>query len=180
MAEDSEQPDPPPSSTEPREAEDESRGIPSWVKIGAVFSVLAGAVAVLMLGGGGADDAFVYSKLVHEVASEPDRFEGQQLRVEGDLEQGSVKFREDPCEWRFVLTKQGEKMPVRFSQCVVPDTFRDDMGISVVVEGEMEDDGTFVASQVIPRCPSKYDPSEHDKLKESGKDKPHGEMPEAS
>jgi cytochrome c-type biogenesis protein CcmE len=48
-------------------------------------------------------------------------------------------------------------MPVRFPQCVVPDTFKDGMGIKVTVQGKLTDAGHFAATQVIPRCPSKYE-----------------------
>lgn len=124
------------------------------MKVGAVFVVLVGVAAWLLTG---SDNPFVYSKLVHEVMREPDAFEGRRLRVEGELRQGSIQFRESPCEWRFVIFKEEEEMPVRFPQCVVPDTFRDGMGIQVTVQGELGDDGVFLANQVIPRCPSKYE-----------------------
>ncbi len=138
----------PPADPAPR------RGVPGAVKVGAVFVVLVGAAAWLL---SGSDNPFVYSKLVDEVMSEPASFEGRRLRVEGELRQGSIQFREDPCEWRFILFKEDEEMPVRFPQCVVPDTFRDGMGIQVTVQGELDGDGTFLANQVIPRCPSKYE-----------------------
>ncbi len=130
------------------------RGLPGAVKVGAVFVVLVGAAAWLLAG---SNNPFVYSKLVNEVMSEPGAFEGRRLRVEGELRQGSIEFRESPCEWRFVLFKEEQEMPVRFPQCVVPDTFRDGMGIQVTVQGELADDGVFLANQVIPRCPSKYE-----------------------
>ena len=79
--------------------------------------------------------------------NEPDSFEGRHLRVEGELRQGSIQFREEPCEWRFVLHKEDKEMPVRFPQCVVPDTFRDGMGIQVTVQGELGGDGR------LPRKP---------------------------
>lgn len=143
------------------------RGLPGAVKVGIVFVVLVGAAAWLL---SGSDNPFVYSKLVHEVMSEPDSFEGRRLRVEGELRQGSIQFREDPCEWRFVLYKEDKEMPVRFPQCVVPDTFRDGMGIQVTVQGELGDDGVFLANQVIPRCPSKY---EMQQRMEAGEEMPY-------
>ena len=130
------------------------RRVSGAVKVGLVFVALVGAAAWLL---SGSDSPFVYSKLVHEVMSEPKAFEGRRLRVEGELRQGSIQFREEPCEWRFVLQKEGKEMPVRFPQCVVPDTFRDGMGIQVTVQGELGNDGVFLANQVIPRCPSKYE-----------------------
>ena len=39
-----------------------------------------------------ASDAFVYSKLVDEVMSEPDRYRDREIRVEGQLQEGSVHF----------------------------------------------------------------------------------------
>ena len=135
-------------------------GVPAWVKIAAVVSLLVGAVGYLIFGSS-ASDAFVYSKLVNEVMAKPADFKGRELRVEGDLKSGSIKFREDPCEWRFVVQKAGLEMPVEFPQCVVPDTFRDGMGISVVVQGKLNPTGDgFLANQVIPRCPSKYEMQE--------------------
>lgn len=130
------------------------RRVSGAVKVGFVFVVLVGTASWLLTG---SDNPFVYSKLVHEVMKEPGAFEGRPLRVEGELRQGSIQFREDPCEWRFVIHKEDQEMPVRFPQCVVPDTFRDGMGIQVTVQGELGGDGTFLANQVIPRCPSKYE-----------------------
>jgi cytochrome c-type biogenesis protein CcmE len=131
-------------------------GLRPIVKIGLVFAMLGGALALLMFGSQ-ASDALVYSKLVDEVLKKPGEFHGRELRVEGDLKQGSIHFRESPCEWRFVLGKEGREMPVRFPQCIVPDTFKDGMGLKVTVQGKLTTDGYFLANQVIPRCPSKYE-----------------------
>ena len=47
-------------------------GVPAWVKIAAVVSLLVGAVGYLIFGSS-ASDAFVYSKLVDEVMAKPGR-----------------------------------------------------------------------------------------------------------
>ena len=134
--------------------------------------LICGAVIAFLFLGTGASDAFVYSKLVDEVVANPAAFQDRELRVEGELQQGSILFREEPCEWRFVLTKNGTDMPVRFPECVVPDTFRDGMGISVTVQGRIQQDGTFLANQVVPRCPSKY---EMQQRKKNGEVMPHAQ-----
>jgi cytochrome c-type biogenesis protein CcmE len=145
-------------------------GASTAIKIGVVVTVLAGAVGALLFGSE-TSDAFVYSKLVHEVMADPSAFEGRELRVEGELRQGSIQFREDPCEWRFVIEKEGQAMPVTYSQCVVPDTFRDGMGISVTVQGKLGAAGeAFQANQVLARCPSKYEMQERMK---NGETMPH-------
>ncbi|MDD9947837.1 MAG: cytochrome c maturation protein CcmE [Myxococcales bacterium] len=136
--------------------DDESEGLNPLVKVGLIVGGFAAALALLVFGFD-ADKSIAYSKLVHEVVVEPEKFAGRTLRVEGDLKNGSVAFREEPCEWRFVLTKEQREMPVRFPQCIVPDTFKDGMGIQVTVQGTLAKDGSFLANQVIPRCPSKYE-----------------------
>ena len=144
-------------------------GVAPLIKVGIVFAMLGGAIALLMFSTS-ADDAFVYSKLVHEVQKDPKAFENRELRVEGDLKPGSILFQETPCEWRFVLKSEGQEMPVRFPQCIVPDTFKDGMGIKVTVQGKLTDEGHFAANQVIPRCPSKY---EMQQAIERGEKMPH-------
>lgn len=140
------------------------------LKIGIVVALLGGAVAFLLLSSS-ASDAFIYSQMVNEVIESPGKFAGRELRVEGELKPGSIKFREEPCEHRFVIHKAGKELPVEFPQCVVPDTFRDGMGISVVVQGKLAAAGdTFIANQVIPRCPSKY---EMQQRKQAGENMPH-------
>ena len=153
--------------------EERPKGWPAWLKVALVIGGLATVVVVLLFGSS-ADEAFVYSKLVHEVVAHPDQFRDRELRVEGDLKTGSIRFREDPCEWRFVIQKQGLEMPVSYPQCVVPDTFRDGMGISVTVQGHLQSDGGFLANQVVPRCPSKYEMQQRE---QNGEAMPHEMAP---
>lgn len=143
---------------------------PRWqaiAKFVVVFSLGGAAVAWALASN---ESPFIYSVMMTEVASDPAAFEGRTLRVEGPLRDGSIEFRQDPCEYRFVLAEGEQAMNVRFPQCIVPDTFREGMGISVVVEGRLEEDGTFLATQVIPRCPSRY---EMDERQQNGEAIPH-------
>lgn len=151
-----------PADVEPNER----AGISPIVKVGIVFTMLGAAVALLLFGSQ-ASDALVYSKLVDEVLTKPADFKNREVRVEGDLKQGSIQFREEPCEYRFVLGKPGKEMPVRFPQCIVPDTFKDGVGLKVTVQGKLGDDGTFLANQVIAKCPSKYEMNERAKKGEA-------------
>lgn len=167
--------DPRPVEVPPDGESAASPGLSPLVKIGIVFVVLGGAVSLLMFGAG-PRDALVYSKLVHEVLSKPDEFKGRELRVEGELRQGSIKFREDPCEYRFTLGKDGQDMDVRFPKCIVPDTFKDGVGLQVSVEGQLTNEGYFLAHKVIAKCPSKYEMEERQK---KGEKAPHGATPVA-
>jgi cytochrome c-type biogenesis protein CcmE len=162
----------PDTSPEPIEVSDrtpERSPLKAGLKIAVVFAVLGTALGLLIFGSD-AGDAFVYSKLVHEVLADPAQFKDRELRVEGDLKPGSIVFREDPCEYRFVIKKENREMPVRFPQCIVPDTFKDGMGIVVTVQGKIQNDGSFLANQVIPRCPSKYEMKQRE---QNGEKMPH-------
>jgi len=143
----------------------------AWIPAAVVASVL-----LLLVGAGvtyllvSSSTVFVYSKLVDEVMAQPSAFSDRELRVEGQLRQGSIQYREEPCEYRFVLERGGRQMPVRYGRCVVPDTFRDGMGISVTVRGRLLADGNFEAVEVVPRCPSRYEMQERQK---AGETMPH-------
>jgi cytochrome c-type biogenesis protein CcmE len=48
----------------------------------------------------------------------------------------------------------GKTITVRYAG-IVPDTFKDDA--EVIVSGSVKGDGTFVAKDLIAKCPSKYE-----------------------
>jgi len=129
----------------------------------------AGIVALVMTS---FKDAAVYAKNVDQVKAEAASLGGRRLRVEGNLVHGSLQRRDQPCEYRFVIKGQEAELPVRYGQCVVPDTFRDvpGMDVGVTVEGKLAAGGSFEASQVMAKCPSKYDMKER---KERGEQMPH-------
>ncbi len=101
----------------------------------------------------------IYSKTVDELAAERGRLVGRPVNVEGNLVHGTLQKREKPCEYRFTIERKGVELPVRYEQCVVPDTFRDvpDIDVGVTVQGALQNDGTFEATQVLAKCPSKYE-----------------------
>lgn len=82
---------------------------------------------------------------------------GQGARVSGQLEANSVKKDVQDNKIAFVLTDGKSRLPVVYSG-VVPDTF--DRATEVVVEGKLTTEGTFSASNVLAKCPSKYDESQ--------------------
>jgi cytochrome c-type biogenesis protein CcmE len=133
----------------------------------------AAAIAALVLTG--MQDKAIYSKPVDELLSQKSKFMGRPVRVEGNLVHGSLAKRDRPCEYRFTIEKNGAELPVRFAQCVVPDTFRDvpDLDVGVTVEGELQANDSFEASSVLAKCPSKY---EMQQRKQNGEHMPHGPL----
>jgi cytochrome c-type biogenesis protein CcmE len=128
----------------------------------AVLLVMAGGIVALVMTS--FKDAAVYAKNVDQVQAARADLMGRRLRVEGNLVHRSLEFRDQPCEYRFVIKgKEGAELPVRYAQCVVPDTFKDveGMDLGVTVEGKLASNGGgFEASQVLAKCPSKYEMKE--------------------
>ena len=127
-----------------------------------VVPLLMAAAAIVALVLVGMQDKGIYSKPVDELVAQKAKFVGKSVRAEGNLVHGSLVKREDPCEYRFKIEKNGTEIPVRFAKCVVPDTFRDvpGMDVGVTVEGELRPDDSLEASQVLAKCPSKYEMKE--------------------
>jgi cytochrome c-type biogenesis protein CcmE len=137
----------------------------------AVLLVMAGGIVALVMTS--FNDAAVYSKNVDQVHTQSASLMGRNLRVEGTLVHGSLERRDQPCEYRFVLKGKESELPVRYAKCVVPDTFRDvaGMDVGVTVEGKLAAGASsFDATQVMAKCPSKYEMKEK---KERGEQIPH-------
>jgi cytochrome c-type biogenesis protein CcmE len=117
----------------------------------------AAAIAGLVLSG--MKDNAIYSKPVDELVAQQARFHGRSVRAEGNLVHGTLVKRDTPCEYRFTIEKNGVDVPVRYAQCIVPDTFRDiaGMDVGVTVEGQLLADNSFEATSVLAKCPSKYE-----------------------
>jgi cytochrome c-type biogenesis protein CcmE len=141
----------------------------------AILLVMGGAIVALIMTS--FKDATVYAKSVDMLAAAPVEA-GRRLRVEGLLVHGSLERRDQPCEYRFEMEKNGAKMKVRFPQCVVPDTFRDvaGMDVGVTVEGKLVKAGEFEATQVLAKCPSKYEMKDR---AARGEQMPHVPVPNA-
>jgi cytochrome c-type biogenesis protein CcmE len=127
--------------------------------VGLLVALLVMAAGILTLVMTSVDQAMVYAKDADKLVAERDQLRGRNVRVQGTLVNGSLRRRDQPCEYRFTIEKNGAEVPVSFPQCVVPDNFRDipGMPVKVTAEGKLGDDGTFAASHIIAQCPSKYE-----------------------
>ncbi len=110
-------------------------------------------IVVAYLFWSGMKDSSVYFMTVHEFFSQIDQMEGKGTRVNGDIVPGSIKWDAPNILLTFQLTDGKNVLNVRHSG-VAPDTFQE--GLSVVVEGKYEN-GTFNATQIMTKCPSKYE-----------------------
>jgi cytochrome c-type biogenesis protein CcmE len=119
----------------------------------------------------------IYSKGVDELLSGSAQIGERTVRVQGILVKGSLKRRDQPCEYRFRMKKNDAEVEVRYPQCVVPDTFRDvpNMDVEVTATGKMAGEH-FQASHIMAKCPSKYDMKQR---AAAGEEAPHALGPTA-
>ncbi len=82
---------------------------------------------------------------------------GQGNRVGGNLVPNSIQQDIKNNKISFAITDGTKQLPVSYDG-VVPDTFP--KATQVIVEGKLNGNGTFVASEVLAKCPSKYDASQ--------------------
>lgn len=143
----------------------------TFVLIG--LGLLAAAVAMVLTA---LDDnlAFFHSPTdILEKKPGPD----QRLRLGGLVLTGSVNKREEGKSVEFVVTDNSANVTV-FYTGILPDLFREGQG--VVVEGKVDANGTFQASEVLAKHDENYMPAEvADALKKQGhwKEQPKGSQP---
>jgi cytochrome c-type biogenesis protein CcmE len=144
-------------------------------EIGLLIALLVMGGSILALVMTSFNDAAIYSKGVDEVVQHGSELASKNLRVQGTLVKGTLVRRESPCEYRFRMKKNGSEIAVSYPQCVVPDTFRDvpEMDVDVTATGKLVADGHFQASEIMAKCPSKYDMKQR---AASGEKAPHASM----
>ncbi len=115
---------------------------------GVVLIVLS--LAYLVYGGiqQGASYWVTVGELRQRAASLPAR-----VRLGGTVAPGSVHWDAAHRHLRFVITDGSQQIPVTYSG-IVPDIFAG--GRQVVVDGRLARDGTFAATTLLAKCPTKY------------------------
>jgi cytochrome c-type biogenesis protein CcmE len=117
-----------------------------------VAAVLLAAVGFLVFNALGSSMA--YFQTVGELKESGKGLNGEQVRVGGNVEPGSIENESLSDELRFTITDGTHTMPVVYHE-VVPDIFAED--VEVVAEGTIGPDGTFVATTLLTKCPSRFE-----------------------
>jgi len=115
--------------------------------------VLAGALGYLIFAG--LQSASMYYLSVSELATRGEAAYEEDVRLGGTVLEGSVRRDTSSMIVDFTVTDGRRSLPVRYTG-VVPDAF--EPGADVVVEGRLAPSGTFEASTLLAKCPSKYEP----------------------
>jgi cytochrome c-type biogenesis protein CcmE len=117
---------------------------------GVILAVILGLIAF------GLTQTGQWSLNLAELKAKGDTAVGQGVRVSGQLEANSVQKDVKANQIAFVMTDGTNRLPVSY-RGVVPDTF--DRAVEVIAEGKLNSDGSFTATNLLARCPSKYDES---------------------
>jgi cytochrome c-type biogenesis protein CcmE len=82
---------------------------------------------------------------------------GRPIRVGGLVTTGSVQRQSDGLTTRFDVTDNAESVTIQYTG-ILPDLFREGQGI--VALGSLDNDGVFVASEVLAKHDENYMPPE--------------------
>lgn len=101
-----------------------------------------------------------YFMTVGELKTRATSLQGQRVRVNGNVVQGTENWQPQAMTLKFsIQDEQGAALPVVFNG-PRPDNFQ--RAASAIVEGELLPDGSFQAENLLLKCPSRYEeePSE--------------------
>ena len=126
--------------------------------------LILGLIVALVLNAFQSNLVFFFSPTQVAAGEAP---KGKSFRVGGMVKEGTIKREPDGVTLRFVMTDTEKDMLVAY-QGILPDLFKEGKG--AVAQGKLNDDGVFVASEVLAKHDENYMPPEVTKaLKESGK-----------
>jgi cytochrome c-type biogenesis protein CcmE len=119
--------------------------------------IVLGAIA--FLGYRGFQQSATYYMKVSEFTAKANAYSDKTIRINGIVATGSWQSDPKTFTHKFTLTEAEQSqslvsLPVVY-QGTVPDAFKE--GADVVVEGKYSN-GTFWASNILTKCPSKYEP----------------------
>jgi len=115
-------------------------------------SVVLAAVAFIMYTG--LQQTSVYYYTVSEVVAQQSQLTGEPMRIAGEVVPGSINQDNTGLVHKFVIQEGGKTIPVVYRD-IAPDTFQD--RAEAVVEGTLDEHGTFQATFLMAKCPSKYE-----------------------
>jgi len=132
------------------------KNVPLFKRKRVIFVAAIVVIAIAVIAYIGISKFATYDITVSEFMAKADYYTGKQVRVVGEVVPGSVSQDTKNFTLSFTIAEGNESLPVVY-QGIVPDTFKE--GTDIVVEGKSDQQGVFHASQLITKCPSKYEPS---------------------
>lgn len=129
------------------------------IGLGTVLSVIA--MLVIM----GMNSASAFYMTVDEVSAQKAEAMDKPLKMSGKIIGDSIQWDSNTIVLTFELEgENGNRIPVVYKG-IKPDTLND--GWEAIVEGRLSPEGDFIASDLLVKCPSKYEA-----LEQSGQQPP--------
>jgi len=153
---------------------DESRPAPrgptTWQRARGIIGLLAAVAAFYvvfssMSGGNGAAGGVSYFLTASEARAQLAALDGKAVRVKGNVIVGSYKNVAGSSDHRFDIEEKGAVVHVKY-EGPLPDVFKE--GVEVVAEGTIDAQANLKATEVVAKCPSKY---EEGKVSQQAKEK---------
>jgi cytochrome c-type biogenesis protein CcmE len=99
-------------------------------------------------------NSYKYYHTVDEVVENYSELKDIDIKIAGDVKEGSVSGKGVEAGAEFILTGKAHEIAVDYSG-QVPDTFKE--GMPVVVEGRLKNSGLFTAYSLLTKCASRYE-----------------------
>ncbi|NSL50227.1 cytochrome c maturation protein CcmE [Calidifontibacillus erzurumensis] len=117
------------------------------------FSAIFIAIMILLLTA--TPGASSIELTLDQLKQNPLKYKDQYVMIQGDLIEDSIHWKPDNIELQFNISdSNGNELHV-IHNGVKPDNFSE--GVIVIVEGFVNEDGSFLAEKVQTKCPSKYE-----------------------
>lgn len=126
----------------------------TYIRFGLLVTAILGTLA--WLAASGIRESKTYYRTISELKSMPPSEAGKRVRVTGDVVPGSIRREGGAVRFQICEKERGVTLNVVYTgKDPLPDTFRDDA--QAMADGRMGPDGTFHASSIAAKCPSKYE-----------------------
>ncbi len=114
--------------------------------------IIIAALAYLLVSG--FRESSVYYMTVSEVLEQKGEIQGQGLRVSGYVNPATIDWDAQAIRVSFTMVEGSDSLRVHYNG-VKPDQLADAQ--QVLAEGKLAEDGSFNASKLLLKCPSKYE-----------------------
>lgn len=126
----------------------------TYLKFGIVVTAIVGTLAWLAVNG--INESKTYYKTISELKTMSGSEAAKRVRVTGDVVPGSIRREGEHVHFTILETEHNLTLSVVYmGKDPLPDTFRD--SAQAMADGRMQPDGTFHASSIAAKCPSKYE-----------------------
>lgn len=132
-------------------AKPRARGIPFGYIVAAIIVAGIAVLIVATVSGGR------YELLVGQVTTAPEKFDDKDVRVRGQIKEGSIRATTEngrPLTMFTIVDEHGNELPV-VSRESPPDNFEG--GKSCIVEGRYSKEAGLESTRLTMKCPSKYE-----------------------